>query len=160
MAVNPNTDFSPGQVLTAGQQNRFPRGVLGYASSGVGYTTTATHTTFQDTGLAANVTYGANRILKVTYATHAIANGGVQGVSYRFLRGSTVLRLMEVTASVFPNTSNAFNLTLEAIFVGPSASATESFKVQIAAATANTSVIDYGDSQRIRQFCIEDLGPA
>jgi hypothetical protein len=156
---NPNTNFTAGQVLTAAQANRWPRGALGYASSQIGFTTASTHTTFQDTGLSATVTYAADRLLKVTYVTHAIPSGGVQGISYRFLRGSTVLRQMEVTSTVFPNTSNAFTLTLEAIFQGPNVSATESFKVQIAAATSNTAVIDYGDSSRIRQFSVEDLGP-
>ena len=28
MAINPNTDFTAGAVLTAAQQNRFPRGVV------------------------------------------------------------------------------------------------------------------------------------
>ena len=33
MAINPNTDFSSGAVLTAAQQNRFPRGVMAYAQT-------------------------------------------------------------------------------------------------------------------------------
>ena len=29
MAINPNTDFTTGAILTAAQQNRFPRGITG-----------------------------------------------------------------------------------------------------------------------------------
>jgi len=32
MAINPNTDFSVSDVLTAAQQNRFPRGVVAYTT--------------------------------------------------------------------------------------------------------------------------------
>jgi hypothetical protein len=30
MAINPNTDFTTGQVLTSAEQNRFPRGVMAH----------------------------------------------------------------------------------------------------------------------------------
>jgi len=47
MAINPNTDFTSGAVLTAAQQNRFPRGVMALATSSTSYvlTTTLTATT-------------------------------------------------------------------------------------------------------------------
>ena len=48
MAINPNTDFSAGAVLTAAQQNRFPRGVVAFSSSqtssaAIGTTETVPH---------------------------------------------------------------------------------------------------------------------
>jgi hypothetical protein len=33
MAINPNTQFSSGAVFTADEANRFPRGIMGYATS-------------------------------------------------------------------------------------------------------------------------------
>jgi len=33
MAINPNTDFVAGDILTAAQQNRFPRGIMTVAES-------------------------------------------------------------------------------------------------------------------------------
>jgi len=36
MAVNPNTDFVAGAILTASQQNRFGRGAMGYVSKSDG----------------------------------------------------------------------------------------------------------------------------
>jgi len=33
MAINPNTNFSAGAVLTSAQQNRFPRGVMAFTKA-------------------------------------------------------------------------------------------------------------------------------
>jgi hypothetical protein len=63
MAINPNTDFTAGQVLTADQQNRFPRGVMGYASNnslGQNVTTIA-----DITGLSVTFTAVTNRLYRV-----------------------------------------------------------------------------------------------
>jgi hypothetical protein len=159
MAVSPNNLFTSGQILTAQECNQFPFGVLGYTQSTSLYSTVAPNTTYQDVGMSASVTYLGNRLLEMTYSTQVIPNGGVQGVVFKFLRGSTAIKEFEITSSVFPNTSNAFYLNMSAIFAGPATGATETFKVQIKTAAANTTVLDYGAGSLTRDLVIKDLGP-
>jgi hypothetical protein len=64
MAVNPNTDFSSSAVLTAAQQNRFPRGVMAYAeTTSLGSYGTAEAVTITATSFTAV----ANRYYRFTY---------------------------------------------------------------------------------------------
>jgi hypothetical protein len=65
MAINPNTDFSSGAILTAAQQNRFPRGVMALATSSTSYVLTTTLTA--TTGMSVTFTAVANRYYKITY---------------------------------------------------------------------------------------------
>lgn len=64
MAISPNTDFTSGQILTATQQNQFPRGVMAYAQSSTADTTITTEEV-QLTSTA--FTAVANRYYKITY---------------------------------------------------------------------------------------------
>ena len=66
MAINPNTDFSSGAVLTAAQQNRFPRGLMGYQNY-TGGSFTATTTFAAITGISITFTGEANRLYKATF---------------------------------------------------------------------------------------------
>jgi hypothetical protein len=65
MAINPNTDFVSGAVLTASQQNRFPRGVMDQATSSTSYTLTLTETI--TTGMSVTFDAVAGRLYKLTY---------------------------------------------------------------------------------------------
>ena len=65
MAINPNTDFTSGAVLTADQMNRLPRGVMARAVSSTDYTLTTT--LVQATGMSVTFTAVANRYYLVTY---------------------------------------------------------------------------------------------
>jgi len=63
MAINPNTDFTSA-VLTSSQMNRFPRGVMAFASS----TTSSGSITAEATQLTtASFTAVANRYYRITY---------------------------------------------------------------------------------------------
>jgi hypothetical protein len=64
MAINPNTDFTAGAVLTADQQNRFPRGIVAYTQS---TTATGTITAEVVTLTSSSFTAVANRYYKITY---------------------------------------------------------------------------------------------
>lgn len=66
MAINPNTDFSSGAILTAAQQNRFPRGVMGavYRTAG-DYTMTVAANDI--TGMTVTFTAVAGRIYKASW---------------------------------------------------------------------------------------------
>jgi hypothetical protein len=65
MAITPNTDFVSGAILTAQQQNNFPRGVMATASNSTNYTVTTSVAIA--TGMTVTFTAVANRNYRVTY---------------------------------------------------------------------------------------------
>lgn len=132
--------------------------LLGQATSASDFTTSGTHTTFQDNGLSVSVTYGASRILRVSVGTQAFPQGGANGIAYRVLRGATVVKQWQMSplraSSVESDTT-----TMTAVVNGPATAATETFKVQIRASANNTAVKEIGTSDFARYLTIEDLGP-
>ena len=79
MAINPNTAFSSGAVLTAAQQNRFPRGIMAFIES----------TSFD--------TYGTTEAVKLT-ANSFTAEAGRY---YRFTYFEPVIQLPSGTSTYF-----------------------------------------------------------
>ena len=65
MAITPNTDFTSGQILTAQQQNNFPRGLVALAQSTTTQNTITTEVLA--TGMSVTFTAVANRNYKVIY---------------------------------------------------------------------------------------------
>ena len=65
MAISPNTDFTSGQILTATQQNQFPRGVMAYTASTTAPSAVGTTEAVVLTG--GSFTAVANRYYRVTY---------------------------------------------------------------------------------------------
>lgn len=94
MAINPNTDFTAGAVLTASQQNRFPRGVMAQATSATSYTLTLTETI--TTGMSVTFNAVAGRLYKITYYESAVFSPSV-------ISGTTTLgiRLTNATGTLF-----------------------------------------------------------
>ena len=64
MAINPNTDFTAGAVLTADQQNRFGRGIMQYVEATGNQTITASETATLTTPAFTAV---AGRLYKISY---------------------------------------------------------------------------------------------
>ena len=133
---------------------------LAFTSSATQFATSATHTTFQDVGISASVSYAANRILQVTYLTAGVPAGGIQGIIWKLVRGSTDVRTFESTSGQYPNTSNIQHFTFVSTFQGPATAGTETFKIQVKANSANTNVVDFGAAAYPRVLLVEDLGPA
>ena len=156
MAIN--VPFSTGQVLTASQQNALPFGVAGLQTLTTAFTTSSTHTTFQDNGMTLTITEVSGRRYRVTAYCNPYPSGGLQGVNLRLLRGSTSLKQANLSSTVM-DTGTAFPYALTFIYTSV-ASGSATYKVQIAAAASNTSVADYGDATFPRQFAIEDIGPS
>jgi hypothetical protein len=120
------------------------------------FSTSATHTTAQDDGLSVSISSLPSRVLRVTFTGHPYANGGAQGVAFRFVRGATTFGFFQTIAlPINPPISYSFTK----VFNGPATGATETFKVQILALTANTQVTSYADANFTRQLIVEDLGP-
>jgi hypothetical protein len=76
MPINPNTDFSSGAVLTAAQQNRFPRGVVAF---GANTTTDSSITTEEITIVSSSFQAVANRYYRVHYYEPQINTGSPAG---------------------------------------------------------------------------------
>jgi hypothetical protein len=64
MAINPNTDFTSGQVLTAAEQNRFPRGVMQQVQDTANSASIGAETVTLTTP---SFTAVANRLYRITY---------------------------------------------------------------------------------------------
>jgi hypothetical protein len=63
MAITNNTDFTSGQILTAQQQNNFPRGIMAVSKA----TSTDATVTVLEEQLSVTFTAVANRNYRVTY---------------------------------------------------------------------------------------------
>ena len=131
--------------------------LLGRHELTTAFTTSSTHTTFQDEGLTLSVSYQGGRVLRVSLNVHAVATGGTQGIAYQVLRTATSVMQSQIGFAL--PAASATSFSFNRVFNGPATAATETFKVQIKALTANTSVSSYGDASYVRHLVVEDLGP-
>ena len=151
MAINPNTDFSSNTVLTAAQQNRFPRGVMALASV-TASDTTITAEEVQVT--SASFTAVANRYYRITYTEPDLYNGA--GYMIGRLR---LTNLAGTQLQRFDNTQGTGNdRFMVVVWVG-----TFSAGSTVIVATQTSSS---GTGQAVRsatspaQLIVEDIGPA
>ena len=90
MAINPNTDFAIGAILTAAQQNRFPRGVMARAVSTTSYTLTTNSSAVIATGMTVTFTAVANRYYRITYYEPQAQTPTALGNAQSFLKQTSV----------------------------------------------------------------------
>jgi hypothetical protein len=158
MAINPNTDFSSGAVLTAAQQNRFPRGVMALATSTTSYTLTTVEVIA--TGMTVTFTAVANRYYKLTYfepqAQVATFASNTQLTLRQTNAAGTVLQ-----NTIFQNESNALDqqgLVCTRVMTFSAGSITVVGTAKCSQVTGGPQLIR--DSTRQAQLLIEDIGPA
>ena len=150
MAINPNTDFSSGAVLTAVQQNRFPRGIMNLASSTTGSNVTAE--AVQLTG--SSFTAVANRYYKITYFEPNPVNGtGYWAFKIRQtnLTGTTLNTSYTVTGT-------GIDRQMTMVWVGTFSAGTVNV-VATAQQTAGTGTLNRSATV-IAYLLVEDIGPA
>jgi hypothetical protein len=160
MAINPNTTFVIGQVLTAAQANRFPFGNVALASSATTYTMTTA--AVQTTGMTVSWTAIANRNYKVTYYEPQVTTPST-------LSGFTTLRLYENSVATGPQLQQGFvqnsaavalsgSLTL--VYVGTFSAGTRTV-IGAGLASSVTGTPIAGRSALSKAFLlVEDMGPA
>jgi hypothetical protein len=156
MAINPNTDFSSGAVLTAAQQNRFPRGVMALATS----STSDTTITVEEIQLTtSSFTAVANRYYRITYyepqiVTPATASAFVtSGIRLTNLVGT---RYQTGIIQNAPATSVNFSMTT--VWVG---TLTAGSTVIVATLTCSGGTASATRSAAaLAQLTVEDIGPA
>ena len=157
MAINPNTDFVAGQILTAAQMNRFPRGIVAEASS----TTTNSSITSTEaiTITASTFTAVANRYYRITYIEPSAApSTGVQNTIF------TKIRLTNASGTTYgqgqyqQETNNATNCTITIVAL---ATFSAGSVVVVGTAVVNGGTGNLARSaSAIARIIVEDVGPA
>ena len=161
MAINPNTTFVAGAVLTAAQQNRFPRGVMAAASSSTSFTL-ATSVTAIATGMTVTWTASASRIYKITYFEPSVETSTVSasqtGIQIRPTSFSTtqVAGTVITTVAAVKNTSG---LTVTYILTAPTAGSLTYVGTAFATSITGAPVLNRSAISPA-QFIVEDIGPA
>jgi hypothetical protein len=155
MAINPNTDFTAGAILTAAQQNRFPRGVMAFAE--------ATSTTSSISSEAVQITLGsftavANRYYKVTYFEPILNTDTILETITMRVRLTNISGAIQQTAQyqteASQNVGNSQTLSFIKTFSAGSV---------VLVATLQTSVGSFAALRSASSFAylsVEDIGPA
>jgi hypothetical protein len=154
--ASPNSVFVANSVLSAAQQNNLPFGICGVQTLTSQFTTSATHTTFQDTGMTLTITEVSGRIYQITAYCYPYPNGGDQTMLFQMLRNATVVKKADFPSNML-NTGVAVPVVISFTYTSV-ASGSSTFKMQLAAQTSNSAVADYGAATYPRQFVIQDIG--
>jgi hypothetical protein len=154
MAINPNTDFTAGAVLTADQENRFPRGVVAYAQT---TTTDSTITAEEIQVTSTTFTAVANRYYRITYYEPQVSSAS-GGFLVGYIR-KTNLSGTQYASSIFQSPTG-FQLNG---YLNVSAVTTFSAGSTVVVGTIASGA---GTSSATRNanypawICVEDIGPA
>ena len=155
MAINPNTDFTAGQVLTSSQANRFPRGIMSYTENTTN-DLTITAEELQITG--ASFTAVANRYYKVTYCepyfTSVTATSWVAGR----IRLTNLAGAQKQLSYVQLPTSGVSNAFMTVIWVGTLSAGTNNFAGTLQSNAGTTAA--YRSTTAPAFLMVEDIGPA
>jgi len=105
-----NTDFTVGQILTAQQQNNFPRGLVTVTPA---VSSTGTFTTIVTTITAPSFTAVANRYYRISYFEPVLqfSSGTVNTIIMTLKIGGVDLLFNEVKISSATNNSGYFSTT-------------------------------------------------
>jgi hypothetical protein len=153
MAINPNTDFTTGAVLTAAQQNRFPRGIVAYTES----TTTDTFTTAEKVMITStSFTAVANRYYKVTYYEPSQLSTAGTSESETRIRLTNISGAVQQTGNLYTQNAVYNGQMVEAILTF-TAGATTVCATQTAAAGTTTCRRSATNKAFIM---VEDIGPS
>ena len=150
MAVNPNVDFVAGAVLTASQQNRFPRGVMAYYIGGADQTIGTTITDV--TGASLTFTAVANRLYRATF--EALCYGFATGDNIVMFTDAANTQLDQIQPTIVANTY--IPICFQYVFTTTAGS--KNYKVRANGGSGNIKF--YGGGSRTYSFVIEDIGPA
>ena len=155
MAINPNTDFTAGAILTAAQQNRFPRGIV----SQVRGTASSASVSVETVVLTAPAfTAVANRYYRLTYFQPVLSyqSGTVNNVALR-IRLTNISGAEQAYCEV--KMASAGTATGIATIVTTLTAGSTVF-VATFAPSGGGNVIASGATVFAPQLVIEDIGPA
>ena len=158
MAINPNTDFTAGAILTADQQNRFPRGIVAYtqstSSSGAISAETVTLTSSSFTAVA-------NRYYKVTYFEPILQPSTPSVPIYisariRLTNVSGAIQQLADMEPVINTAGDGQMMTMTTVITLTAGATTICGTLQ----AATNSVVAFGNANARRFIMVEDIGPA
>jgi hypothetical protein len=155
MAINPNTDFTSGQVLTAAEQNRFPRGIMAYTERTT-QDLTITAEEVQITG--SSFTAVANRYYKVTYYEPNIGSSTATSYSIWRIRLTNLAGAQKNLATIQLPTSGVTNAQVTVTWVGTLAAGVTNF-VATGFSNVGTALADRAANSPAF-LLVEDIGPA
>jgi len=151
MAINPNTDFTAGAILTAEQQNRFPRGIMAYNQ----VTVNKTGVTVEEVRITgSSFTAVANRYYKVTYF-EPNPLGGTGFFTFRIR--STNLAGTQLQSS-FQTAGSGIERTGIAVWVGTLSAGATNFVGTVAMSAGSGTVASGAIFPAF--LMVEDIGPA
>jgi len=155
MAISPNTDFTSGQILTAAQQNNFPRGVMAYTQV---ITTDSTITSTEEVQItSSSFTAVANRYYKITYyepqLSNAIATYFVARIRQTNLAGAELNRSISNVPTVTGATFTYANVVAVRTFTAGAVTIVATLE------STGTGSATRGTNQPAF-ILVEDIGPA
>jgi hypothetical protein len=154
MAINPNTDFTAGAILTAAQQNRFPRGVMALST----LTANSTATTSESTRTSLTFTAVANRYYKITWFEGEVTNGANASNNTMYLRQTSTTGTILGTTIFYYGLSSEFRGNFCSVVTTFAAGSQSIFARILTNAGTNTT---YKASATSPAFLmVEDVGPA
>ena len=152
MPINPNTNFTAGAILTADQQNRFGRGVVGRAIATSPQTITGTVADF--TGLTATFTAVANRYYKISFCIPSCTGTAANRLSVTITDSANV-----VYSNIFMTVATT-GFTMNGFTTATFAGGTVTMKLRGLRDAGADNITCYAASDAPMQFLIEDIGPA
>ena len=149
MAITPNDAFVSGQVLTAQEQNNFPRGVVAYTSN-------ATQTIAGGflTGLDTTYTFEADRTYKISVATSYSSTAGAGLILSLNVGGTGVQRIFDNR----PIAAVAGNFHVNGFWSGTVAAGSKT--VKLGWSVLSGTVTNPATASIPNQLIIEDIGTA
>jgi hypothetical protein len=150
MAINPNVDFVSGAILTAAQQNRFPRGIMAYNTKTSNFTMT---TSITDVGVSTTFTAVANRYYKYTFFCNS-HDADANSLTVEVTDSSNVLKYSIRIDSDGPTQFGFIMLT----YISTESAGSVTRKVR--AKTSTGGGIMYADATNVMYLLVEDIGPA
>ena len=152
MAINPNTDFSSGAVLTAAQQNRFPRGIMQY--------NTASSSDSSITGEEIQITLAsftavANRFYRISYYEPGFGSSTAAAMTMR-IRKDNVTGAVQQQGIVYNTGAQQQNGFIQNIVTFTAGSVVLVATLQNSAGTGSANRT--GTAQAI--LLVEDIGPS
>jgi len=153
MAISPNTNFTSGQILTAQQQNQFPRGIMAFGSR---TTSTGALSVNTVTISAISFTAVANRYYKVTYYEPQSLPGGASTFAQMDIVNGTTTGTAIQSCSV-PQVSGA-RAGATCTYIGTFTAGTQNICAQ---GSPNGGTVNFvAQSNNFAFLMVEDLGLA
>ena len=152
MAINPNTDFSSGAVLTAAQQNRFPRGIMQYNTAS---SSDASITGEEIQITLASFTAVANRFYRISYYEPGFGSSVAAAMTMR-IRLTNISGAVQQAGIVYNTGAQQQNGFIQNIVTFTAGSVVLVATLQNSAGTGSANRT--GTAQAI--LLVEDIGPS